>query len=241
MGGYDDYSMYEQEAAMGAFLENELQRLAEEPVFLYLASFGDEIEMRVNRCLAQAQALCKSGYYGASLTRAVTGIEITIRFFLVQPLLQGAFLSDDWAYLLSKKIFANRIAEDRKLLPAILRNWKIDITNVKLSDGSQAWEQFVSKILPHRDNYVHKADDTPEEDALLAWGPSCRSPFGAVHRPRRPRQRRKASDRKALASCEPISLQPTTNLHPTTDNLQPTTFLYFSASWLPAAADRCWG
>jgi len=164
----DDYLRYQEEAAMEAFLEEELRRIAEEPVFAYLAVHGDAIEARVKRCLAEAQSLSGSGYHGAALTRAASGIEVTIRFFLARPLVQGAFLSEDWAELLSQKVLTGRTAEDRELLPAILRNWKIDITKVKLPDGSQAWEQIVMRVWPRRNDYVHKADDASAEDALLA-------------------------------------------------------------------------
>lgn len=152
---------------MEEFLEGELRRISEDPVFFYLAVFGDAVEDRVNRCKEQAQTLIDNGYPGAALTHAVTGIEITIRFFLTRPLIQGAFLSDEWAELLSRKILGGRTAKDRELLPAILRNWKMDITKVKLTDGSQAWEQIISRVLPRRDNYVHKADIASEEDARL--------------------------------------------------------------------------
>ena len=164
----DDYYYYQQEAAMEEFLEEELRRISEEPVFYYLAVYGDAIEERVKRCLSQAQALSDNGYPGAALTRAASGIEVTIRFFLARPLVQGAFLSDEWAELLSQKLLRGRTAEDRELLPAILRNWKMDITSIKLSNGSQAWEQIVNKVWPRRNNYVHKADETSNEDALLA-------------------------------------------------------------------------
>ncbi len=164
----DDYNYYQQEAAMEEFLEEELRRISEEPVFYYLAVFGDAIEDRVKRCIDQAQALIGNGYPGAALTRAATGIEVTIRFFLARPLVQGAFLSDKWAELLSRKVLSGRTAEDRELLPAILRNWEMDITKVKLTDGSQVWEQIKKRILPSRNDYVHKADNASVEDALLA-------------------------------------------------------------------------
>jgi hypothetical protein len=168
MMSYEDRFMYEQEEAMERFLEEELRRIAEEPVFFYLAINGDAIEERVKRCLTQAQVLSHSGHHGAALTRAVTGIEVTIRFFLTKPLVQGAFLSDEWADLLSDKVLRSRTADDRKLLPAILRNWKIDITTIKLSDGSQAWEQIEKRVFPRRNDYVHMADEAAVEDAVLA-------------------------------------------------------------------------
>jgi len=79
-------------AARQAELEEQLRRIGEAPVFAYLAVHGDAIEARVKRCLAEPQDLMRDGYHGAALTRAVSGIEVTIRFFLVRPLAQGAFL-----------------------------------------------------------------------------------------------------------------------------------------------------
>lgn len=163
----DDPSDFERDEAMAAFLEEELRRIAEDPVFSFLAANGDAIEARVKRCLEQASSLVNNGYYGAALVRAAAGIEVTVRFFLARPLVQGAFLSDDWSELLSQRVFG-RNAEERKLLPAILRNWKIDITAVKLGDGSQAWESIVRTVWPARNNYVHRADDVTKQDADLS-------------------------------------------------------------------------
>jgi hypothetical protein len=49
-----------------------------------------------------------------------------------------------------------------------LRNWGIDITQVKLAGGAQVWEQIVAPVWPHRNDYVHKADEGSLEDAELA-------------------------------------------------------------------------
>jgi hypothetical protein len=57
MSWQDDRNWYEQDAAMEAFLQEELRRIAEEPVFSYLAVYGDAIEARVKRCLDQARTL----------------------------------------------------------------------------------------------------------------------------------------------------------------------------------------
>jgi hypothetical protein len=168
MSGDDDRYWYEQEEAMQRFLDEELRRISEEPVFAYLAVNGDAIEDRVRRCLDEAKRLIDAGYGGAALVRAAAGIEVTIRFFLARPLVQGAFLSDDWAQLLSQKVLNGRTAEDRELLPSILRNWGIEITGIKLSSGAQMWEQIVTTVWPHRNDYVHKADDGSPGDAQLA-------------------------------------------------------------------------
>jgi hypothetical protein len=166
----DDYYEYQREAAIEEFLEEQLHRIAEQSVFDYLAANGDAIETRVRRCLEQARALSVAGHPGAALVRAAAGIEVTIRFFLARPLVQGAFLSDDWAQLLSQKVLYGRTSEDRELLPAILRNWKIDITKVKLPDGSQVWDEIVAKVWPLRNRYVHSADDVSSVDAARGVG-----------------------------------------------------------------------
>jgi hypothetical protein len=148
-------------------INDELQRISEKPVIDYLASNGDAIEARVLRCLTQAQSLKNDSHYGAALVRAAAGIEVTVGYFLARPLLQGAFLSWEWADLLAERIFRRRTAEEREVLPAILRNWGIDITAVKLASGERVWEQIVSKVWPHRNAYVHKADDAASSDAML--------------------------------------------------------------------------
>jgi hypothetical protein len=161
----DEYRMDE---FLDEFVQRELRQLSEAPAYQYLATYGDAIEARVRVCVTQARQLVEAGHPGAALVRAAAGIEVIIRFFLARPLLQGAFLSDEWAQLLAKRLLNGRTAEDRELLPAILRNWKVDLTNVKLSNGQQVWEQVVGRVWQRRNDYVHKAADVSAEDARCA-------------------------------------------------------------------------
>jgi hypothetical protein len=164
-GDDDDLLWYEEQDAAERFLNEELRRISEEPVFYYLAVNGDAIEERVQRCIDEARRLLTAGHYGAALVRAASGIEVTVRFFLARPLLQGAFLSDDWAKLLSRQVLNGRTAKDRELLPAILQNWAVDVTKLRLSDGGQLWERVVATVWPRRNDYLHKGDDVSEEEA----------------------------------------------------------------------------
>ena len=156
MSAHDDIFRYEEEEAMDQFLAEQLRQLAEAPVFTYLARNGDAIEERVQQCIAEAAALSNVGFHGAALVRSAAGLEIAIRFYLARPLVQGAFLSEEWAALLSTKILNGRTAEDRDLLPAILRNWGINITTVTLVDGRQMWERVLGHVWLRRNDYVHK-------------------------------------------------------------------------------------
>ncbi|MFZ3136376.1 MAG: hypothetical protein WA126_03170 [Thermodesulfovibrionales bacterium] len=168
MSAYDDVQRYQEEEAMERFIEEQLREIAEAPVFSYLSKYGDAIEERIRYCIEEATALRKEGFWGAALIRSAAAIEIAIRFYLARPLVQGAFLSDEWAALLSKKVLSGRTAEDRDLLPAILRNWSIDITKVLLSNNLQMWQQVTSRVWPRRNDYVHAGDTVEEADAVLA-------------------------------------------------------------------------
>jgi len=85
MSAYDDLDEYLQDEAHSKLINDELRRIAEAPVFEYLARHGDAIEVRVRACLAEAQALAVAGFDGAAMVRAAAGIEIVIRFFLARP------------------------------------------------------------------------------------------------------------------------------------------------------------
>jgi hypothetical protein len=168
MSAYDDISRYEEEEAMERFLAEQLREMSESPVIHYLAHNGDAIEERVRQCRVEAAELASRGFHGAALVRSAAAIEITIRFFLARPLVQGAFLSDEWSELLTRKMFNGRTAEDRELLPAILRNWDLDITQLTLSDGSKLWDRILTRVWPRRNDYVHAGAVIAESDARLA-------------------------------------------------------------------------
>lgn len=168
MSAYDDYQRYQEEEAMERFREEHLREITEAPVFAHLSKYGDAIEERIRHCIAEATELRKEGFWGAALIRSAAAIEITIRFFLAKPLVLGAFLSDDWAAILSNKVLNGQTAEDRDLLPTILRNWGIDVTRVLLADNSQMWEQVIKRVWPCRNDYVHAGGTIEEADAILA-------------------------------------------------------------------------
>lgn len=147
-------------------IDDHIRHLQEAPAFDYLARNGDAIEARVRSCIDEARALLGAGYASAALVSAGTAIELTVRFFLVRPLLHGAFLSDEWAAILGARILTpgpRGPAADRELLPAILRNWGIDITGIRTKQGRQAWEETTKPggVVDTRNNYVHRGQPAP--------------------------------------------------------------------------------
>ncbi len=138
--------------------------MAEGPAHGYLATYGDAVEKRVLECIDEAAKLNATGFPGAALARSVTAIEILIRHFLVQPLIFGAFATDEWADLLVSRILKTgprASTSDRELLPAILRNWGIEITLIVLLSGSFLWQSLTASpggLIDLRNRYMHQGD-----------------------------------------------------------------------------------
>jgi len=168
MGAWDDYAYYEQEAAKELFIEDTLRGISEDAVRSYLGQNGDAVDERVCNCIRQAKELHDSGFFQPAVVSATTAIELIVRFLLIHPLIQAAFLSEEWAYLLTQRIASGRTAEDRKLLPKILEHHRIDITAVLLENGDELWETVVSKVYPKRNKIVHAAEPSNPEEAQLA-------------------------------------------------------------------------
>src|SRR5712691_13514115 len=110
--------------------EEDLKEQAKQAVKGYLGQNGDAIDQRVGASLAEASALLKGGYFGPALCSAAIAIELIIRFMLVRPLVQGAFLSDEWAEILTARVATGRTADDRDMVPAVVRQWGLDVTKV---------------------------------------------------------------------------------------------------------------
>lgn len=152
---------------MEEFIEKSLRNISIEGAKDYLGTYGDAIEARVNTCLLQARELQKQGYFDPAIVLAATAIEMIVRFLLVKPLVQGAFLSDEWASILANRIANGRTAEDRELLPAVLRQWSVDINKIELSDGSQVWATVTKRVWPKRNKVVHTAAPATESEAAI--------------------------------------------------------------------------
>jgi hypothetical protein len=168
MGGWDDRGYYEQEAAYEAMIENAVKNISDQGVQSYLGSNGDAIDARVLGSIRQAKQLLKAHFPQPAIVVATTAIEIIVRYFLIRPLIQAAFLSEEWAYLLTERVASGRTAEDRKLLPKILEEHDVDISAVLLEDGRELWPTITGEVYPKRNRIVHLAEPVSEADALLA-------------------------------------------------------------------------
>lgn len=152
----------------GALVQEALRNISKDAAKNYLSRYGDAVDARIHACLEQAKQLVSGDHFGPALALAATALEVTIRFLLLRPLVQGAFLSDRWAAILAARIATGRTAEDREMLPAILREWGVDVTRVKSPDGMQVWPFIVGRLWGFRDKFVHRFDPVTREIALQA-------------------------------------------------------------------------
>src|ERR1035437_228745 len=168
MGGWDDAGYYEEEAARAEFIQETLKNISEDGVRNYLGTYGDAVDARIEHCMKEARMLLSGGFFQSSVVSSVTSIELTIRFLLLRPLMQAAFLSEEWANSLTQRIASGRSANDREILPQILRFHDIDLNGVKLSNGRPLWKTIIEVVYSTRDKIVHRAEFVSEDDALLA-------------------------------------------------------------------------
>jgi hypothetical protein len=146
-----------------------IKNLSQQPIRDFLGTYGDAIDKRLDDITAQARYARESGYPRFAVVGAVTAIELITRYMLVEPLLQGAFLSESWAKILTKHIIQRRKqATERDLLPSVLGMYEIKIDDLKLADGSPLWKTFVTIIVPKRNAIAHDGDNATPDEADLA-------------------------------------------------------------------------
>jgi len=165
---YDDYDPSELYDYAEETFELGIQELSKGNVRDYYLKYGDCIQERINFCINQSESLYKMVYGGAALTMSATAAEIITRYIILRPLIQGALLSEEWADILVNRITNGRSAEDRELLPKVLRQFEIDITNIKLSNGCNFWDYFLNKVWKQRNDFVHKGEIPGDLEVQMA-------------------------------------------------------------------------
>jgi hypothetical protein len=168
VGGRDDREYYEEELAQAEFIQETLKNISEDGVRNYLGTYGDAVDARIEHCMKEARMLLTGGFFQSSVVSAVTAIELTIRFLLLRPLMQAAFLSEEWASLLTQRIASGRGSGDREILPQILNFHDIDLNEIKLPNGKTLWPTITDVVYSTRNKIVHRAEPVSQDDAILA-------------------------------------------------------------------------
>jgi hypothetical protein len=174
MSAFDDDERWEAEAQVqaeayqDAIIEEALKGISQEAISSYLCKFGDAIDERIGDLHATAGLMHNIQQYGLSLTCSCTAIEVTIRDFLLSPLVQGAFLYEEWSKVLAARIVSGRAADERTLLPSIVEFFGVDIKQARLSTGEAAWQFLHDTVWQARNKYAHRGDPVSQELARKA-------------------------------------------------------------------------
>jgi hypothetical protein len=118
--------------------------------------------------MAQARYARQQGYPHFCILGAVTAIELVTKQMLFRPLLQGAFLSDAWAQILTRRFTNARSKHERDILPQILEMYGIKIKELTLNDKSLFWEALIEKVIRKRNLIAHEGEFATPADADLA-------------------------------------------------------------------------
>jgi hypothetical protein len=150
------------------WIEGTLNDISEDNIRTYLGTYGDSIDGRIKASIRTATNLHAARYHAASVVAGVTAIELVVNYLLVRPLVQSAFMSDEWASLITRKIAFPRTVSDRNILPTILSYKAIEIASIKLKDGRHLWQTVTSEVIPKRNLIVHAGDAASSAEALTA-------------------------------------------------------------------------
>lgn len=160
---YDLQSEYEQD-----LIDTGIKDLSYDKIRDFLGRYGDSIYKRVNSLIKDSKQLLNNTFFGPSLVLSTSAIEIIIRYLLIRPLVQGAFLSDEWANILSMRIINGKSYRDREMLPLVLINFEIDIKNIRISENKLLWETIKSEVFKKRNLYVHQGDEVTADVANIS-------------------------------------------------------------------------
>ena len=163
----DRFDAYVSEQVESA-VESAIEELTGENIRAYLETYGDSIQQRVDACIGEAQSLSDKNFHGAATLRAMSAIEVIFRYMLIRPIVQGAFLSDDWAKILTEQIVSSKNSNYRRLLPAIFSRMDVDYEAIRLSTGQAMWNLLENRLWNRRNLIVHEGQSGNDEDASLS-------------------------------------------------------------------------
>ena len=171
---WDDYGHDEHMAELGQeeyeaeLIEKSLKSISEDGARGYLMENGDDAQARIDNAKSEATALIGSNFFAASVIRSATAIEVMIRDLILMPLVQGAFLSEEWAATLTKRIAGSRSADNRSIVPSILSRWGVEVESLSFDDGKPLWAFIRGELWPKRNSIIHAGASADKQEALRA-------------------------------------------------------------------------
>lgn len=167
----DDYYDAARDEYEAGLINDAIREQSEDAVRWALGTYGDSATARIDRIRGEARSLTADGHFGYALLACTTAAEIMVRFLVFRPLVQGVFLSDEWAAVLADRVLRGRSDEDRRLLPSVVGGWGLDLDAPRLPDERSAWAHVVGPLRLARNAVAHEgalADMTQAQDAITA-------------------------------------------------------------------------
>ncbi len=167
-----DYYEMEQEARYEQFREelvaDALKDISRNQIHAYLFYYGDAIETRIRESIETAKELRTTGFWGPSLVSSSIAIELTVRFFILTPLVQGMFINEEWADILTRHIVSGHTAKDKEVVLRVLKAWDVDLGQIRLPSGGSLWQCLTGVIWPTRNKHVHGGVVVSDDVSLSA-------------------------------------------------------------------------
>ena len=157
------------------YMEEEVRQAFEgrsaDSIRAYLGTYGGAVTDRVEGAIKEARDLLAAGHPGPATLLSATAVELIVSHLVIRPIVQGAFLSDQWAAVLADQILRGKTDDMRRLLPIIAAAWNLDLDEVRLPGGGSVWGTFTGSVTPARNAFVHRAE--PVSAVLAAQAIEC--------------------------------------------------------------------
>lgn len=142
---------------------------------LYLRRYGDSVEARTRAALVETGRLLAADFHGPALVDAVIAIELVVRYLLLQPLLEGSFLSDELAEVVTERVLGDaKASRQRQLVKDVLGAWGIDVDGFKVG-GDQDLLVATRSVVDLRNLHVHEG--APVSRAMTELAVECAHTF----------------------------------------------------------------
>ena len=82
---YDDWENAQSEY-LSKVIDEDIAEQRADSVRSYLGTYGDAVQERVTRCIADAGRLADAGFPSPAVVAAVTAVELIIRYYILRPL-----------------------------------------------------------------------------------------------------------------------------------------------------------
>lgn len=115
--------------------------------------------------VTEAEALRKAGFHGPAIVSAYSAIELTLGLVVIRPFVLAGFLTDDLAAVFADQILRAPGREHRRMVGRIAELIGVDLSAMRLPDGTATWAYVTGPLPILRNKVVHQGAVATAEDA----------------------------------------------------------------------------